>query len=597
MDTTAPEHAASKPASMEEVQQGWHELTLRVGQLEAEKVALEQENKSLRFLMERVIDHRQKSHNELVLIITNLVSKMPIKDIGAIVARLVEHNTNVSQYLVSLNKGTVDVNLPQPAVLQTLDQTKRDLMAALKTIIEELIKSDLPLESQMLQSLLAQPGVFFSPHVVRANRCFVKGFVPRERIVKEFGNDALIFFNDMSTDPKLNPNPKPEEIALAFKNDFDALFQQNPNVLPEKRQELLTLHQRVQRSKSATPEARSRRNAFLKMSVILELLHFYDNQNTEAPDAIFAQRLPSLIEQLVLAGPQTSLDEGLILQAESLLAFVISPEYRQMVINNVGKAGGEARTLKFILRLRSDKLAGPGLEQDLAEFVKHLVPTQKAPPAETLIPVLRLVRPEMQRLVVRSIMRSERIHKPEAETLARALAAALELKGLDEQIKAEEAISPELDRQRAWAKVKDLISRRSDANMIASAIRERLSAKYDADEIKQSWITLIETDPITLIRVFCQLPYRPDGSTDSIARAVMETFVSRLTHEKYASTYTKIVNSLRNLFNVKPDSPTLVNFLALVRWVSPEAAEKLAKEIGMAVPAQQPREDAEPGRN
>ena len=182
-------------------------------------------------------------------------------------------------------------------------------------------------------------------------------------------------------------------------------------------------------------------------------------------------------------------------------------------------------------------------------------------------------------------MRSERIHKPEAETLARALAAALELKGLDEQIKAAEAISPELDRQRAWAKVKDLISRRSDANMIASAIRERLSAKYDADEIKQSWITLIETDPITLIRVFCQLPYRPDGSTDSIARAVMETYVSRLTHEKYASTYTKIVNSLRNLFNVKPDSPTLVNFLALVRWVCPEAAEKLAKEIGMAVPA------------
>src|SRR5438477_9834750 len=108
MDTTAPDHAATTAASMDEVQQGWHELASRVGQLEAEKVALEQENKSLRFLMERVIDHRQKSHNELVLIITNLVSKMPIKDIGAIVARLVEHNTSVSQYLTALFKGKAD---------------------------------------------------------------------------------------------------------------------------------------------------------------------------------------------------------------------------------------------------------------------------------------------------------------------------------------------------------------------------------------------------------------------------------------------------------------------------------------------------------
>ena len=44
-------------------------------------MVLEQENKSLRFLLERVIDHRHKSHNELVLIMTNLVSKLPLKEI------------------------------------------------------------------------------------------------------------------------------------------------------------------------------------------------------------------------------------------------------------------------------------------------------------------------------------------------------------------------------------------------------------------------------------------------------------------------------------------------------------------------------------
>jgi len=53
-----------------------------------------------------------------------------------------------------------------------------------------------------------------------------------------------------------------------------------------------------------------------------------------------------------------------------------------------------------------------------------------------------------------------------------------------------------------------------------------------------------------------------------------------------AASYTKVVNSLRNMYNAKPDSPTLVNFLSLVRWVSPEAADKLGKDIGMAVPAQ-----------
>jgi len=527
-----------------------------------------------------VIDHRQKSHNELVLIMTSLVSKLPLNDLGAIVARLVEHNTNVSQYLAALVKGTVDVHLPQPEVLKTLEQTKRDLLANLKPIIEELIKSESPLEPEMLQSLVEHPDLFFSPPVVRANRCFVKGYLPKERVVKEFGTEILPFFNDMTTDPKLNPNPKSEEVALAFKNDFEALFQQNPNLIPDKRQNLLGLHQRVQRSKATTEQARFQRNAFLRMSFILELLHFYNNQTTEAPDAIFAQRLPSLVEQLVLAGPQDKLDEKLLVQAEGLLAFVISPEYRQMIINNVGKAGAAAKTLRFVLRLRTGKLPGPELDQEIADFVKHLVPSQKTPPPEALIPFLRLIRPEMQRLFVRCILRSDRLRKPDADALGKGLATALDLKGLEEQIKAEEAIPPEIERQQAWAKVKELIARRSEAATIAATIRERLNSKYDAEEIKQSWITLIEADPISLIRVFSQLPYRADGSTDSIARPVMETYVSRLVHEKYAAAYTKVVNSLRNIFNAKPDSPTLVNFLALVRWVNPEAASKICADVG-----------------
>ena len=79
------------------------------------------------------------------------------------------------------------------------------MLAALKQALEELTRLESPLEYELLQSLGDQPELFFSPRIVRANRCFIKGQVPRERILREFGEPALIFFKDMTTDPKLNP--------------------------------------------------------------------------------------------------------------------------------------------------------------------------------------------------------------------------------------------------------------------------------------------------------------------------------------------------------------------------------------------------------
>ncbi|HWW02180.1 MAG TPA: hypothetical protein VNZ64_20940 [Candidatus Acidoferrum sp.] len=572
--------------SVEEIQKGWHELTLRVGQLEAEKTALEQENKALRQLLERVIEHRQKSHGELILLLTSLVSKLPLNDVGVIISKLVEHNTNVSQVLAGLAKGTVDVALPQPTALKTLDLTKRELAAALKPLVQELLQLEAPLEHGLVESLVEKPDLFFTPQVVRANRCFVKGQVPRERIVRDFGEEALVFFNDMTTDPKLNPHPKREEIVLGFKSEFEALFQQQTKVAAGKRPELMALYQRVQRSKSAAPEGRAQRIAFQKFSFLLELLHYYEHQNTEAADVIFAQRLPALVEQLVLPGPQDRLDEKLLELAEKLLAFVINPDHRHMVINNTGKGSVVGKTLKYVLRLRLDRPSDQ--DEAVPEFVRHLIPPppQKAPSVEELVPILRLVPPAMQRYVVRSIMSCDRLRRADADALGRAIAAALALKGLDEEVKAHEpAVSPEKERQLAWDKIKDQIRNRADPAAVAAVIRERLNAKYDAEEIRQSWITLIAADPISLIKIFCQIPYRADGKTDSIARPVIETYVSRLTHEKYLATYKKIVNSLKNMFRAKPDSSTLVNFLALVRWVSPEAANKLAADIGVPVPA------------
>src|SRR5215204_2185607 len=234
MTQTEPVANPNSAVPLEEIQQGWNELTLKVRQIEAEKDLLEQENKSLKFKLDKVIEHRQKSHSELMVLLTTLVSKLPINDVGGIIARLVEHQTNVTQFLVALGKGVAEPQVAAPVLLRTLEQTKRDLLAALKPLVDELIQLETPLESATLQALLAEPELFFSPRIVRANRCCVKGQLARERIVRDFGEGALIFFTDLTTDPKLNPNPKPEEIVLAFKNDFETLLEQHPQVVADK---------------------------------------------------------------------------------------------------------------------------------------------------------------------------------------------------------------------------------------------------------------------------------------------------------------------------------------------------------------------------
>ena len=584
MSATDSDNAVS--VSTEEIQKGWHDLKLRVGQLEAERAALDKENKDLRALLERVIEHRQKSHSELINLLAGLVGKLSISDIGVTISKLMEHNTHVAEVCAALAKGKVEANQIQPAILRVLDQTKRELAAALERVVGELIKLETPLETEMLRSLIADPELFFSHAAARANRGFVKAQVPRERIVREFGEEALIFFNDVTTDPKLNPRPKPEDIMLCFSGSFEDLLKQNPNVIAEKRQGLQALYQKIQASKAATEEARAQKNAFLRLSFILELIHYYDHQNTEAPDVVFAQRLPAVIEQYVVSGPQDDLDEKLVTQAEEMLAFIINPDHRLSVINNMGKGGGAGKSLKFILRFRVEKAPTENqsiLHEVMPEFVKHLAtpPPQTSAEQKAVAAVLRFISPDLQKLALKGLMITDRLSKDQAGSLTKALAKELGLGSIEADIKAQAAISPEMERQLAWEKLKDLIVNRADPTAIAGAIRERLHAKYDSDEIKQSWIALIEADAITFIRAFCQIPYLPNGKTDSIAQPVLESYVVRLTHEKYASTYTKVVNSLKNMFKAKPDSPTLVNFVTLVRWADAASADKLAADIGM----------------
>ena len=568
--------------SVEEVQRDWMDVKMRVGQLEGERALLERENKTLRLLLERVVEHRQRSHGELIHLLTGLVSKLPINDVGVVVAKLVEHNANVAEVCAALSKGTVESAMPQPVLLKNLEQAKLDLVTAIKPAVEELIQTDPPLEIAMLRGLITNPKSFFTPAAVRANRCFVKGQVTKERVLREFGEEALQFFSDLTTDAKLNPRPKQDEIVLAFKPDFEALLAQNSSLAGPKRQELTALFQRIQKSRSNTEAAHAQKNSFQRLSFLLELLHYYENQATEAPDVIFALRLPVLIEQLVITQGQETLDVKWITQAESLLAFIISLDHRLMVINNIGKSGGLARMLKFVLRLRVEKI--PDENEVVHEFVRAIIPPapQKPPAPKTVADTLKLITQEVrQKLVVRGIMGCDRLKREEAETLGRAIGAELGLKGLEEEVRAKAALSPEVERELAWDKIKELILQRAEPAVVAAAIRDRLHAKYDSDEVKQSWITLVESEPIAFIRTFCQLPYLADGRTDPIARAVLESYTTRLTHEKYAGTYAKVLSSLKNMFKAKADSPTLLNFIALVKWVDADSANKLSRDIGL----------------
>jgi hypothetical protein len=560
--------------SLEEIQQTWRDVTLRVSQLEAERTALEQENKTLRSLMERMIEHRQKSHGELVGLLTTLVSKLPINDVGVVVSRLVEHNSHVSEVCASMARGKLEDNLLQPPLLKALDKTKRDLTAALQAAVEELTRLDAPLEAEMLAGLVAQPESFFSPPAARAMRGFVKGQVPRERVVKDFGEAALALFKDVTTDVKFNPRPRPEEVMLAFTPEFEAALAQKPE-LSEQRTALLALFQKVRQSK----ESRAQKNAFLRLSFVLELLHYYDNQSTESPDVVFAQRLPPLIEQIALPGEGGALDEKLIQEAETLLAFIIMPGHRSAVINNVGKGGGLARTLRYTLTFRAETHSE--LDPLTQECVKHLLSPDRTPDADAIAAVVRLFHPPMREAVLRAIHDTDRLAKEKAHELAKALIPKVGLQVGEEQLFKKLAPPTVPEPPPGWELVKQLIANRAAPAEVVAAIRRLLHGQYDVDQVKLCWLTLTEGDPLVFVRVFCLLPYLPDGQTDPLARAIMETFVTRLTHEKYVAIYTKVIHALRNMFKVKADSPALVNFVTLVKWVEPSAAAKIAADIGM----------------
>ncbi len=561
-------------ATLEEIQRDWPAVQSRLHDAEVQYRVLEQENQALRGLLQKVVEHRKKSHSELVTLITTLATKMPINDVGMIITRLMEHGASVNDVCSAIIQGKNEENFLQPAILRALDKAKSELHAAIRPLVEELIRLEAPLDPVQLRALIDQPEGFFTPAGRRTNRGYVKGQVPQEQIIRDFGEEALGFFKNMTTDAVNNPRPKPEEIMLAFRSDFEDLLRTSP-VAEAKREALLVLYRRIRQSR----EHRAQKEAFLKLSFVLELLHYYANQNTELPEHVFAQRLPPLVEQLVVTGENDPLDEKHLQQAEALLGHIVNTDYRQSVINNFGKSGGAARTARFVLTFRAAVLGDN--DPVTLDIVRHLIASQKQPAPGPIAAVLRFLPVESQAVLVRVLHNSERLRREDGEILGRALLRQL---GLPELPVKAEASLPEKPAVDPWVAIKEMIAQRATPNDLTEAVRKQLHAKYDTEEVKQSWLVLTESDPMTFVRVFCLLPYLPDGATDPVARAVLETFASRLTHEKYLTTYAGVIGALRKLHKVKADSPALVNFIALVRWVDPASADRIALDVGMATP-------------
>jgi hypothetical protein len=560
-------------STLEEIQRDWPGVKSRLQDAEVQCRVLEQENLGLRGLLQKVVEHRKKSHSELVTLVTTLATKMPINDVGMIITRLMEHGASVNEVCSAIISGRNEENLLQPAILRALDKSKSELTAAIKPLVEEMIRLEAPLDPVQLRELIDHPENYFSPAGKRANRGYVKGQVPQELIIRDFGEEALMFFKNMTTDAVNNPRPRPEEIMLAFRSDFEELMRQSSPLSEAKREALQLLHRRIRQSR----ESRAQKEAFLKLSFVLELLHYYDNQNTELPDVIFAQRLPPLIEQLVVTGENDPLDENRLQLVEALLAHIINLDYRHAVINNFGKTGGAARTARFVLTFRAAVL--PDHHPTTLDFVRHLVGTQKQPASAPIAAVLRFLTSEGQSVMVRALHNTDRLRREDGETLARELLKRLGLPELPVRAEVAAPVKPAVD---PWVAIKEMIAQRATPGDITEAVRKQLHAKYDADEVKQSWLALTESDPMTFVRVFSLLPYLPDGQTDPIAPAVLETFASRLTHEKYLTTYAGVIGALRKLHKVKADSPALVNFIALVRWVDPASADRIAQDVGIA---------------
>ena len=367
---------------------------------------------------------------------------------------------------------------------------------------------------------------------------------------------------------------------LAFKPEFAELLGQNAKLAAAKQAELQALHKKIRQSRENSEPARVQKTAFARLSFFLELLHYYENQSTESPDVVFAQRLPPLIEQLAVPADRESLDEKHIQTVETMLALVISPDHRKSIINNIGKSGGLVRTLRYTLAFRAERLSD--IDPLTMECVKHLIPQGKVPTPPALAAVLRPFNSHMQQACLRAISTCDRLRKEDAEKLAKAVAEEIGLKDIVERLNQQIILSPEKEREQAWNQIKDLIGSRATPNDIVAALRKRFQGRYDSDEVKQSWVVLTEADPMVFVRVFCLLPYLPDGQTDPLARNILESYANRLTHEKYAATYAKVLHALKNLFKVKADSPALVNFITLVKWVDADSAKKLAKDLGMS---------------
>jgi len=213
--------------------------------------------------------------------------------------------------------------MPQPTVLKNRTNQTRFSLPPSSLAVEELIRLETPLEKRDLQSLVEQPDAFFFRRESSAPTMLRQRANPPRRVGAGIWRQALVFFNDMSTDAKAEPNPSRGD-RLIFKMISRRCSNKIPRSCPITRatdgvvsacQQSKAQPSMPARKSSRSPDSPSSSNCSIS----------YQNQSTEAPTCCLRNGCPRWSSNWFLGSGQDTLDEKLIGEAERAAGFCREP--------------------------------------------------------------------------------------------------------------------------------------------------------------------------------------------------------------------------------------------------------------------------------
>ncbi len=223
--------------SVEEIQKAWRELTLKVGQLDAELTAAQQDNKVLRSLMERMIEHRQRSHSELITHShrprRQIAPQRPRRHRLAAGRAQRAGRRGFRQPCQGENRGRSAAARHPEGAGENQARPRHRLEGPPPGNWRGSTRHSRPASSSRSSSSrtpFSRPPSSAPPAVTS------RATSPRERVVKEFGEEALVFFKDLTTDVEIQSAPQAGRnragLQKRFRGAAEKQFRHQPRQTP-----------------------------------------------------------------------------------------------------------------------------------------------------------------------------------------------------------------------------------------------------------------------------------------------------------------------------------------------------------------------------